>query len=175
MAAAVRAHFGAGRIDPAAYRDRITEDLSSDPDDRAHLAACLDGRVDVLLTRDAKDFPADLLADAGVSVMPADRYLLRFLQRRPKAVTEFFVATAEARTRPPVTPCELADRIDTAGAHGFAARVRRRLGCVSVNPLQGRRHSVARRAGTPKRPPGSAPRPRFSLLRPWPVPAAGRG
>jgi hypothetical protein len=128
VTAAVRDHFGAGRIDPADYRDRITDDLSPDPDDRAHVAACLGGRADVLLTRNITDFPADLLADAGVSVMTADDYLLRLLRRHPKAATDSFVATAHARTRPPMTPGELADRIEHAGAAQFAKRVRSRLG-----------------------------------------------
>lgn len=44
-------HFGRYRIDPTLYRDKITDDLSPDPDDRMHAAAAIDGDVDVLLTR----------------------------------------------------------------------------------------------------------------------------
>jgi len=53
---AVRSWFAASRVDPADYRDKISDDLSPDPCDRVHAAACLGGRVDVLLTRNTKDF-----------------------------------------------------------------------------------------------------------------------
>jgi predicted nucleic acid-binding protein len=93
---AVRSSFSASRIDPAEYRDRITHELSPDPGDRVHVAACLDGRADVLLTRNTKDFPVNKLAAAGVSVMTADDFLVALLGRRPAAVREAFEATAAA-------------------------------------------------------------------------------
>lgn len=126
---AARSWFATSRIDPADYRDKITDDLSPDPDDRAHIAACLDGRADVLLTRNTKDFPVEKLADAGVRVMTSDDFLVSLLRRRPTVAHEAFVATAAARKRPPVTACELVDRIDRAGAPKFASRMRRRLAC----------------------------------------------
>ncbi|MGE3621616.1 MAG: PIN domain-containing protein [Acidimicrobiia bacterium] len=126
---AARAGFASSRIDPALYREKITEDLSPDPDDRVHVAACIEGGATVLLTRNTKDFPEDSLARAGVRVLTADAYLVELLRRRPRACHDAFVATAAARGRPPVTPCELADRIDRAGAPKFAARMHRRLIC----------------------------------------------
>jgi predicted nucleic acid-binding protein len=126
---AVRKSFARSRIDPTTYRHEVTEDLSPDPDDRIHVAACLHGGVDVLLTRNTKDFPADRLARAEVRVLTADEYLVSLLRRRPSATHDAFVATAAARRRPPVSPCQLADLIDRAGTPDFAARMRRRLGC----------------------------------------------
>lgn len=127
---AVRTWFSASRIEPATYRDKVTADLSPDPDDRVHVAACLNGGADVLLTRNTKDFLVEHLVRAGVRVMTADAYLIELLRRRPSASHGAFVATAAARRRPPVSPCELADRIDRAGTPAFAARMRRRLGCA---------------------------------------------
>ncbi|MDN5797157.1 MAG: PIN domain-containing protein [Intrasporangium sp.] len=43
LAAAVRTHFGRYRIDPTLYRDKITDDLSPDADDRIHAAAAIYG------------------------------------------------------------------------------------------------------------------------------------
>lgn len=129
VTAAVRAGFASSRIDPTLYRERVTEDLSPDPDDRVHVAACIEGGATVLLTRNMKDFPEGPLATAGVRVLTADAYLVELLRRRPSASHDAFVATAAARRHPPVTPCEFADRIDRAGAPTFAARMRRRLGC----------------------------------------------
>lgn len=124
---AVRQHFGRYRIDPALYRDKVTDDLSPDPDDRIHAAACVHGNIDVLLTRNAKHFRAPALPQAGVAVMDSDQFLCALLTRRPKAVTESFTRAAHTKKNPPVTPGELADRIANAGAAEFAARVRPRL------------------------------------------------
>ncbi|MDR1265862.1 MAG: PIN domain-containing protein [Propionibacteriaceae bacterium] len=127
VANTARAHFASSLIGPALYRDQITADLSPDPGDRAHVAACLGGRATVLITRNLKHYQSPKLAEHGVRVMTADDYLCELLRQRPEAVTDSFIATANARTRPPVTPDELADRIAGAGAPTFAARVRRRL------------------------------------------------
>ena len=124
---AVRTSFAKARLDPSTYRHKVTDRLSPDPDDRVHVAACLHGGVDVLLTRNAKDFAVGLLAESGVRVMTADQFLLALLARRPRAVHDSFVATAAARRRPPVTAVQLVDRIDRAGAPQFAARMMRRL------------------------------------------------
>jgi hypothetical protein len=126
---ALRAGFASSRIDPAGYCEKITEDLSPDADDRVHVAACIEGGATVLLTRNTKDFSEGPLTTAGVRVLTADAYLVELLRRRPSASHDAFVATAAARRHPPVTPCELADRIDRAGAPNFAARMRRRLSC----------------------------------------------
>lgn len=125
----MRSWFKSSRLDPAEYRDRVSDDLSPDPADRIHVAACLDGRADVLLTRNTKDFPAEKLAANGVRVMTADDFLVDLLRRRPTAVQEAFVATAAARRRPPVTACELVDRIERAGTPRYATRMRKRIGC----------------------------------------------
>jgi predicted nucleic acid-binding protein len=124
---AVRAHFGSGRIEPIVYRDQVTSDLSADPGDRVHIAACLYGRADVLITRNIKDFQSRRLAEHGVKVMTADDYLMNLVHRHPKAVLKSFIATASARNRPPVTPRELADRMTAAGAPRFAGRIRHGL------------------------------------------------
>lgn len=126
---AVRSWFAKSRLDPADYRDRVSDDLSPDPGDRIHVAACLDGRADVLLTRNSKDFPVEMLAVNGVHLMSADDFLVDLLRRRPSAEQDAFVATAAAGRRPPVDACELVDRIDRAGTPRFAARMRKHLGC----------------------------------------------
>jgi predicted nucleic acid-binding protein len=66
VASAVRRFFARGRLDPESYLPLVEEALSRDPDDRAHIAACLSGGVDVLLTRNRRDFPIERLGDAGV-------------------------------------------------------------------------------------------------------------
>ncbi len=123
VAAAVRTHFGHHRIDPAVYRDKITDDLSSDPNDRAHAAAVVHGDVDVLLTRNLKHLRTKPVLAAGVEVITADEFLCVLLARRRLAVIESFARTAGSKKDPPMTVAELTDRIATAGAPRFAQRV----------------------------------------------------
>ena len=163
ITAAVRVHFSAGRIDPADYRDRITDDLSPDPGDRAHVAACLGGHVNVLLTRNVKDYRSAALVQHGVRVLTADDYLRALEQRHPIAVLGSFIATANARKRPPVTPHELADRIAAAGAAEFANRIRESCRCQMVLRTVARRDSRSSRG--PGRPDFRRPNPRRSQFR----------
>ena len=123
VVAAVRTHFGRYRIDPALYRDKITDDLSPDPDDCVHAAAAVYGDVDVLLTRNLKHLRTRLVLAAGVKVITADEYLCTLLTRRRRAVIESFVRAANSKKNPSMTAAELTDKIAAAGAPRFAGRV----------------------------------------------------
>lgn len=122
VAAAVRTHFGRYRIDPDLYRDKITEDMSPDPDDRAHAAACIHGDVDVLLTRNTKHLRTKPVIAAGVEVITSDVFLCDLLTAKRKGVIESFTRAANAKKNPPVTPEEFADKIANSGAPKFAKR-----------------------------------------------------
>lgn len=127
VAAAVRAHFGRSRIDPAVDREKISDDFSPDPADRVHAAAAIYGDVDVLLTRNVKHLRTKPVLAAGVKVMTSDEFLCALLTRRRQSVVESFIRAASGRKNPPVTPGELAKKIAIAGAPRFAERIRRRL------------------------------------------------
>lgn len=123
---AVRAYFESGLIEVDTYVNDITDDLSPDRGDRAHVAACLGGRATVLLTRNLKDFAAPALAANDVRVLTADDYLVDLLRRRPRAVVDGVRQTAAARKKPPTSTADLVDRIEHAGAPRFAVALRRR-------------------------------------------------
>lgn len=124
VAAAVRAHFGRDRIDPALYHDKITDDLSPDPDDRVHAAAAIYGGVDVLLTRNLKHLRTRPVLAAGIKVITSDEFLCALLTNRRQGVVESFTRAADSKKNPPMTPHELANKIATAGAPRFAKRLR---------------------------------------------------
>lgn len=129
VSAAIRQGFASTRLEPKDYRHLISDDLSPDAADRAHAAACIGGHVDVLITRNIRDFRSHRLADAGVRVMTADDYLANLMRRRRRAVQDACVRLAATRTRPAMSPCELLEQIRRAGAPTFASRLGRRLGC----------------------------------------------
>lgn len=113
---AVRTYFSRYRIDADLYKDKVTDDLSPDPGDRLHAAACIHGDVDVLLTRNLKHFRAPAMVEAEVEVT-----------RHRQAVVESFVRAANARRHPPIFPLDSADMITNAGAPRFAGRIKPHL------------------------------------------------
>jgi len=120
---AVRTYFGAYRIPTDIYQHRVTDDLSPDPADRVHAAACLYGNVQVLLTRNTKHLSSPRLSQAGVEVMNADQYLCRLFKRHPEAVTESFGRTTASKSNPPIAMEEMAERVHRAGAPKFAGLI----------------------------------------------------
>jgi hypothetical protein len=126
---AVRTAFGRGRLEPERYLPLLDDSLSADPDDRVHVAACLGGDVDVLLTRNTRDFPLERLMDAGVAVLSADDYLVALLRRRRTAVLDAVKLTASRKKNPPKTSCEFVRDLLRAGTPQFAERVGASLGC----------------------------------------------
>lgn len=127
VAAAVRTHFGRYRIDPALYRDKITDELSADPDDRVNAAAAIHGDVDVLLTRNLKHLRTAPVLAAGVKVITSDEFLCSLLTRRRQGVVESFTRAAAGKRNPPMTPQDLADKLSAAGAPRFVERLRTHL------------------------------------------------
>lgn len=124
---AVRTYFGRYRIDERLYQGKASDDLSPDPGDRLHAAACVYGDVDVLLTRNLKDFGAPALTQAGVQVMTSDTFLSKLLCERRQGVVESLTRAAVAKKNSPMTSTELADAIARAGAPRFAERIRPHL------------------------------------------------
>lgn len=104
VAAAVRTHFTRYRIDPALYQDKVTDNLSPDPDDRIHAAAVIHGDADVLLTRNLKHLRTPPVLAAGVTVITSDDFLCNLLTDHRRDVVESFTRAAESRKNPPTTP-----------------------------------------------------------------------
>ena len=124
VSAAVRRHFRRHRIDPALYRERITADLSPDPDDRVHAAAAIHGDVDVLLTRNMRHLRTEPVLAAGVRVITSDDFLVDLLRHRRQGVIESFMRAAAAKRNPLTTADELAARIEAAGVPRFVKHLR---------------------------------------------------
>jgi predicted nucleic acid-binding protein len=123
--AQVRATAPAGRIDPAVYQDLVAAMTGPDPGDHVHAAAARGGRIDVLLTSNAADFPA---ADVGPTcrvLHPADLFG-ELAGRYPIELGRVIAEMAAHRKRPPMTPDDILDRLDALGLHVMVDGLRQR-------------------------------------------------
>ncbi len=124
---AIREWFADSRIDPATYRDTIDTMPGIDPDDHVHSAAAVAAGVDALLTWDQRGFPVDELAALGVRVVDPDTYLCELFADLPDDVTQAVVDLAATKSRPPMSPADIADALERAGLKRFPTLLRSAL------------------------------------------------
>ena len=63
------------------YSHRIDALQLPDPDDRHVLAAAIHSKAAVIVTKNLKDYPADVLAPFGIEARPPDAFVLTLLGR----------------------------------------------------------------------------------------------
>jgi len=69
--------------------EHLVEGLSlPDPDDRHVLAAAIEGRVNVIVTKDLSDFPATVLHQYGLVAKHPDHFIVDLLNLNPAVVCE---------------------------------------------------------------------------------------
>jgi predicted nucleic acid-binding protein len=124
---AIRQAFPAGRIAPDDYEAMIETVPGPDPDDRVHGAAALAGGATALITANLRHFDSDFFATHGVVVETPESYLLRRLELVPDRLIETVRRVLAMKTQPPWTVGEYLERVDRAGAPGFASALRARL------------------------------------------------
>lgn len=124
---AIRQAFPSGRIAPDDYESIVKTVPSPDPDDRVHGAAALAGGATALITANLRHFDGDFFAERGVIVETPESYLLRRLEYAPDRLVETVKRVVAMKTRPRWTLAEYLERVDRAGAPGFASALRERL------------------------------------------------
>ncbi|MFS0143893.1 putative toxin-antitoxin system toxin component, PIN family [Corynebacterium striatum] len=98
-----------------------------DPDDAHVLAAAIQGRADVIVTFNVKDFPRDELQRFGIDVQTPDEFLLNQLDLDPDEVLDCLVRQAHALRNPPVQLKELLGSLERLTLPGFTSEARRHL------------------------------------------------
>lgn len=127
MAATVREFLSDGRIPVEAYQHLVPEADGPDPDDCVHIAAAVGGRAEVIVTWNLPDFESSYLKAHAVTVTDPDSYLCALFEDAPDEVIATVRRMAARKRRPPMSPTDILDRLDKAGVHEFASRVRTRL------------------------------------------------
>lgn len=98
-----------------------------DPDDAHVLAAAIQGRADVIVTFNVKDFPRDDLHRYGIDVQTPDEFLLNQLDLDPDEVLDCLARQARALRNPPVQLEELLGSLERLTLPGFTSEARRHL------------------------------------------------
>jgi len=121
---AVRGFFEDSKVERDEFEHLIEEMPGKDPDDHAHMAAAVARQPCTILTKNARDFPPEPLAERGVRVTDPDSYLCEIVQELPGEVIDSVVRLAAEKARPPKTPQDLVDDLDRAGVPRFAEMAR---------------------------------------------------
>jgi predicted nucleic acid-binding protein len=78
-----------------------------DPDDRHVLAAAIAGGASVIVTRNLKDFPAEILDAHDIEAQHPDEFVRRLIDLAPAAIVEAIRDQQAALKNPPVSMEEL--------------------------------------------------------------------
>lgn len=98
-----------------------------DLDDRHVVAAAIRGQADTIVTANLGDYPDDVMASLGLTVVDPDDFLLDQLDLAPRVVLEVIREQAAHTRRPPLTPTDLVARLSRCGVPAFADEVSRMI------------------------------------------------
>jgi excisionase family DNA binding protein len=127
ITATIRQFFADTRIPGESYRGLIAEVDGPDPDDNAHMAAAVAGRVESLVTWNAKDFDCGFTRKHALKIVDPDQYLCALYEELQDEVLAAIIHLAASKNRPSMTPLELISALDRAGVNEFASLVRSHL------------------------------------------------
>lgn len=91
-----------------------------DPDDRHVVAAALQGRADMVVTANVRDFPSEVPEPMGLEVQHPDEFLLNQFDLEPDLTVATLHRQAAATRRPVRTPKALLDHLARCGVPRFA-------------------------------------------------------
>lgn len=91
-----------------------------DPDDRHVLAAAITGRVDVIVTFNLKDFPADTLSAYNLEAQHPDEFIAHLCDLAPSAV---YTAAKTVRARLKSPPKSVSEYLEILAKQGLTKTV----------------------------------------------------
>ena len=97
------------------YEDLIEALRLPDPDDRHVLAAAIRGRVDVIVTVNVRDFPAEVLAPFGIDAQHPDEFIVHLLDLSPGLVLAAAQRHRESLKNPAKTVEEYLEMLEREG------------------------------------------------------------
>lgn len=98
-----------------------------DPDDRHVVAAAIQGRADLIITANLKDFPREVLDRFNIEVQSPDEFFMNQLDLDPARVMTALAAQAGATRHPRLTVRDVLRRLERCNIPVFAAAARAQL------------------------------------------------
>ena len=96
------------------------------------VAAAVQGRADLIVTANLKDFPAEVLGRFNLQAQDPDEFFMNQLDLDPARVMTALAAQAGATRNPPLTVRDVLERLVPCGAPLFAEAARAQLWRVDV-------------------------------------------
>lgn len=103
------------------WEDLVAGISLPDPDDRHVVAAALQGRADMIVTANLRDFPTEVLEPLGLEVQHPDEFLLNQLDLEPDITIAALHRQVAATQRPRITVKVLLDQLSRCGVPQFAS------------------------------------------------------
>lgn len=106
------------------YEARIAELTLPDANDRHVLAAAIHGQCDVIVTKNLKDFPTNVLASHGIKAQHPDIFLLDHLNRSTLQVCAALRQVIRRAQNPPLKLADFLARLSNEDLRETAAELR---------------------------------------------------
>jgi predicted nucleic acid-binding protein len=119
------------RIDDAivtGYEGLIETLMLPDPNDRHVLAAAIEGKASVIVTRNLRDFPESVLAPYKITAMHPDRFIRRLIEMAPVDVVEIVQNQQASLINPPIPMSELLNLFERLDLTETVAELHRLMG-----------------------------------------------
>ncbi|MCL4853177.1 MAG: PIN domain-containing protein [Bryobacteraceae bacterium] len=97
------------------YEDLIEGLRLPDPNDRHVLAAAIRDRADVIVTRNVRDFPADVLGSFGIEAQCPDEFVVHLLDLAPGLVIDAAQRHRESLKNPTKTTEQYLEMLEAEG------------------------------------------------------------
>jgi len=129
-AARNRASVMNGAFDDACVEgwERLLEAIElPDKDDRHVVAAAIQGRADLIITANLKDFPRHVLEKFNLEAQHPDEFFMNQLDLDPERVMTALHRQAGATHNPALTVLDILERLERCGAPKFREAARRQV------------------------------------------------
>jgi predicted nucleic acid-binding protein len=109
------------------YEGLVSTLILPDPDDRHVLAAAIIAGADVIVTRNLRDFPVEVLVPFGIEAQHPDIFVRHLIDLEPVKVIDAIREQVASLIRPPVTVTELLTTFEKLGLADTDTELRRQM------------------------------------------------
>ncbi len=102
-------------IKKSSYQKFISSLQLPDPNDRHVLAAAIAAQVDIIVTKNIKDFPSKILEKFGIKTLHPDDFVMFLISLEPLKSLEIIKSLRERNINPKINKIEFVDSLKKVG------------------------------------------------------------